>query len=153
MSNSLPYSSFHEAYGNDEARGRSSHSKSPGRPYAGNSFNNYDGHNRNMGACRTNGWDTERRGSDLQSGNQFEFHAFPQTLDEFELEYKREAMELGRIHDKEEDEENYKHHEVRYFTLFDRQECFWILVLNGFFDKPRFFWDMFYFKLVIRVGL
>ncbi|KAG8488812.1 hypothetical protein CXB51_016822 [Gossypium anomalum] len=108
----LPYSSFHEAYGNDGARSRSSHSESPGRlPYGGNSFNSYDGHNRNMGAYRTEGWDTERRGSDLQSGNQFEYHAFPQTLDELELEFKREAMELGRIRDKEEDEENYKHRE------------------------------------------
>ncbi|MBA0845587.1 hypothetical protein Goarm_022499, partial [Gossypium armourianum] len=80
-------------------------------PYGGNSFNSYDGHNRNMGAYRTEGWDTERRGSDLQSGNQFEYHAFPQTLDELELEFKREAMELGRIRDKEEDEENYKHRE------------------------------------------
>ncbi|KAK5774515.1 hypothetical protein PVK06_042370 [Gossypium arboreum] len=62
-----------------------------------------------MGAYRTEGWDTERRGSDLQSGNQFEYHAFPQTLDELELEFKIEAMELGRIRDKEEDEENYKH--------------------------------------------
>nr|KJB06790.1 hypothetical protein B456_001G145000 [Gossypium raimondii] len=103
-----------QAYGNDGARSRSSHSKSPGRlPYGGNSFNSYDGHNRNMGAYRTEGWDTERRGSDLQSGNQFEYHAFPQTLDELELEFKREAMELGRIRDKEEDEENYKHREVR----------------------------------------
>ncbi|GMI73709.1 hypothetical protein like AT3G62330 [Hibiscus trionum] len=101
------------AYGNDGARSRSSHSKSPGRlPYAGNSFNNYDGHNRNMGAYRTDGWDTERRGSDLQSGNQFEYPSFPQMLDELELEYKREAMELGRIRDKEEDEENYKHRET-----------------------------------------
>ncbi|XP_052879133.1 uncharacterized protein LOC108477434 isoform X2 [Gossypium arboreum] len=57
-----------------------------------------------MGAYRTEGWDTERRGSDLQSGNQFEYHAFPQTLDELELEFKIEAMELGRIRDKEEDE-------------------------------------------------
>ncbi|TYG88448.1 hypothetical protein ES288_A12G022400v1 [Gossypium darwinii] len=62
-----------------------------------------------MEAYRTEGWDTERRGSDLQSGNQFEYHAFPQTLDELELEFKIEAMELGRIRDKEEDEENYKH--------------------------------------------
>ncbi|KAH1130309.1 hypothetical protein J1N35_001687 [Gossypium stocksii] len=102
-----------QAYGNDGARSRSSHSKSPSRlPYGGNSFNSYDGHNRNMGAYRTEGWDTERRGSDLQSGNQFEYHAFPQTLDELELEFKREAMELGRIRDKEEDEENYKHRET-----------------------------------------
>ncbi|KAK6260353.1 hypothetical protein SCA6_014827 [Theobroma cacao] len=109
----LPYSSFHEAYGNDGARSRSSHSKSPGcLHYAGNSYNSYEGHNQNMGAYRTDAWDTERRGSDLQSGNQFEYPAFPQTLDELELEYKREAMELGRIRDKEEDEENYKHRET-----------------------------------------
>ena len=66
-----------------------------------------------MEAYRTDGWDTERWGSDLQSGNQFEYPSFPQTLDELELEYKREATELGRIRDKEEDEENYKHREVR----------------------------------------
>ncbi|PPR81805.1 hypothetical protein GOBAR_AA38908 [Gossypium barbadense] len=69
-----------------------------------------------MGAYRTEGWDTERRGSDLQSGNQFEYHAFPQTLDKLELEFKREATELGRIRDKEEDEENYKHREC--FCIF-----------------------------------
>lgn len=66
-----------------------------------------------MGTYRTDGWDTERRGSDLQSVNQFEYPGFPQTLDELEVEYKREAMELGRIRDKEEDEENFKHREVR----------------------------------------
>jgi hypothetical protein len=33
-------------------------------------------------------------------------------LEELELEYKRDAMELSRIRDKEEDEENYKHREV-----------------------------------------
>ncbi|XP_022757825.1 uncharacterized protein LOC111304982 isoform X2 [Durio zibethinus] len=100
-----------QAYGNDGARSHSSNSKSPGRiPYAGNSYNSYDGHNQNM-AYRTDGWDTERRASDLQSRNQLEYPAFPQTLDELELDYKREAMELGRIRDKEEDEENYKHRE------------------------------------------
>ncbi|KAB2050941.1 hypothetical protein ES319_A12G022000v1 [Gossypium barbadense] len=71
-----------------------------------------------MEAYRTEGWDTERRGSDLQSGNQFEYHAFPQTLDELELEFKIEAMELGRIRDKEEDEENYKHRKTTSFLRF-----------------------------------
>ncbi|KAE8689121.1 Zinc knuckle family protein isoform 1 [Hibiscus syriacus] len=103
--------SFHEAYGNDRARGRSIHSKSPGRlPHADNSVRN-----RNMGAYRTDGWDMERRASDLQYGNQFEYCAFPQALDELELEleYKREAMDLWRIRDKEEDEENHKHREAQ----------------------------------------
>ncbi|KAK4558242.1 hypothetical protein RGQ29_007840 [Quercus rubra] len=35
-----------------------------------------------------------------------------QTLEELEMEYKRDAMELGRIRDKEEDEENYRHREA-----------------------------------------
>ncbi|KAG8499323.1 hypothetical protein CXB51_005887 [Gossypium anomalum] len=77
------------------------------------------GHNQNMRAYRTEGWDTERRGSDLQSGNQFEYHAFPQTLDKLELEFKREAMELGRIRDKEEDEENYKHRKLSMWCCSD----------------------------------
>lgn len=65
-----------------------------------------------MRGYRSDGWDTERQGPDLQSGRQFENSAFPQMLEELELEYKREAMELVRIRDKEEDEENYKHREV-----------------------------------------
>ncbi|ESR57781.1 CCHC-type domain-containing protein [Citrus sinensis] len=102
-----------QAYGSDGARGRSSHSKSPGRPpYASNLHNSYDGHNQSMGGYRNDGWDIERRGSDMQSGHQFEYPAFPKTLDELELDYTREAMELGRIRDKEEDEENYKHRET-----------------------------------------
>ncbi|XWS36083.1 hypothetical protein CRYUN_Cryun20dG0053500 [Craigia yunnanensis] len=36
------------------------------------------------------------------------------TLDKLELEYEREGMELGRIHDKEEDEENDMHQEQAY---------------------------------------
>ncbi|KAM4074095.1 hypothetical protein ACB094_10G067600 [Castanea mollissima] len=42
---------------------------------------------------------------------QFDYPAVPQTLEELEVEYKRDAMELGRIRDKEEDEENYRHRE------------------------------------------
>ncbi|KAF2309697.1 hypothetical protein GH714_004646 [Hevea brasiliensis] len=103
-----------QAYGNDGGRSRSSHSKSPALPpYAGNSYGSYDGHNHSVGGYRNDGWDTERQGPDLQSGRQFENSTFPQMLEELELEYKREAMELGRIRDKEEDEENYKHREAR----------------------------------------
>ncbi|KAJ9171702.1 hypothetical protein P3X46_015026 [Hevea brasiliensis] len=102
-----------QAYGNDGGRSRSSHSKSPALPpYAGNSYGSYDGHNHSVGGYRNDGWDTERQGPDLQSGRQFENSTFPQMLEELELEYKREAMELGRIRDKEEDEENYKHRET-----------------------------------------
>ena len=48
----------------------------------------------------------------MQSGHRFEYSTFPQTLEELELEYKREAMELARICVKEEDDENQKHREV-----------------------------------------
>ncbi|XP_028103237.1 uncharacterized protein LOC114302413 isoform X1 [Camellia sinensis] len=101
------------AYGNDGAGGRSSHSKSPARPlYSGNSYNSFDSRSQGVGAYRTDGWDSERRGRDMQSGRNFDYPASAQTLEELELEYKREAMELERIRDKEEDEENYKHREV-----------------------------------------
>ncbi|GMY17080.1 hypothetical protein FCV25MIE_12319 [Fagus crenata] len=102
-----------QAYGNNGARGRSSHSKSPAHPpYTGKSYNSYDGNNQSMGAYRTDGWDNERRGSDMQSGRQFDYPAVSQTFEDLEMEYKRDAMELGRIRDKEEDEENYRHREA-----------------------------------------
>lgn len=78
----------------------------------GNSYSSYDGHNQSMATYRNDGWDSDKKGPDMQSGRQFDYSATPQTLEELELEYKREAMELGRIRDKEEDEENYKHREV-----------------------------------------
>lgn len=102
-----------QAYGNDGARRCSSHSKSPARPaYTGGSYNSYDGHSQSRGGYRTDGWETERRRPDMQSGHKLDYPSFPQTLEELELEYERDAMDLGRIRDKEEDEENYKHHEA-----------------------------------------
>lgn len=61
---------------------------------------------------RADGWDAERRVSDMQLGRKVEYSAFPQTLEEFELEYKKEAMDLERMRDKEEAEENYRHLET-----------------------------------------
>ncbi|TQE11478.1 hypothetical protein C1H46_002853 [Malus baccata] len=102
-----------QAYGNNGARGRPSRSNSPAcAPYMGNSYNSYDGHNQSMSAYRNDGWNSDKKGSDMQSGRQFDYSAIPQTLEELEMEYKREAMELGRIRDKEEDEENYRHREA-----------------------------------------
>ncbi|KAL1832984.1 hypothetical protein DCAR_0103023 [Daucus carota subsp. sativus] len=102
-----------KAYVIDGARGRSSHSKSPGHPpYKGTSYKSYDGHNQNRGGYQTDGWDTERRGSDLKTSNKMDYPMFPRTLEELELEYNRDATDLGRIRDKEEDEENYKHREA-----------------------------------------
>ncbi|KAL0312914.1 UNVERIFIED_CONTAM: hypothetical protein Sradi_5690700 [Sesamum radiatum] len=102
-----------KAYGSDGGRGRSSHSKSPApSSYAGNSYNSYEGHTQNRGGVRTDGWNAERGVSNMQSGRNFDFPSFPQTLEELELQYKREAMELARIRDREEDEENSKHREA-----------------------------------------
>ncbi|XP_043724992.1 uncharacterized protein LOC122671687 isoform X1 [Telopea speciosissima] len=100
------------ANGNDGARSRSSHSKSPRRStFAIDALNSYDGHTQSTGVHKNDGWDSQRR-PDMHSGHKFEYPTHPQTLEELELEYKREAMELGRIRDKEEDEENYKHREA-----------------------------------------
>ncbi|KAI4341643.1 hypothetical protein MLD38_026341 [Melastoma candidum] len=103
-----------QAYGNDRARGPLSHAKSPANPpYRGNSYNNYDGHNQNTsGYNRADGWDSEKRVSEMRFLRQFEAPSGPQTYEELELEYKREAMELGKIRDNVEDEENYKHREA-----------------------------------------
>lgn len=65
-----------------------------------------------MGAYRNGGWDSHRRESGIQPGHQFDCNASPQTLEDIELEYKKEVSELMKIRDKEEDEENVKHREV-----------------------------------------
>ncbi|KAK4800009.1 hypothetical protein SAY86_025374 [Trapa natans] len=99
-----------QAYCNDRSRSHSSHSKSPAHlPHKGNSYNSYNGHNQSMNLHRNDG---ERRAPGVQSGRHPELPAFPQTLEELELEYKRDAMDIERIRDKEEDEENYKHREA-----------------------------------------
>ncbi|KAK9127889.1 hypothetical protein Syun_016686 [Stephania yunnanensis] len=101
------------AYGNDGARSRSSHSKSPARPtFSRNAFNSYEDHSRSVGSHKIDELDVNKRGSDMSSGHKYEYSTYPQTLEELELQYKREAMELGKIRDKEEDEENYKHRET-----------------------------------------
>ncbi|KAL3497490.1 hypothetical protein ACH5RR_040222 [Cinchona calisaya] len=102
-----------QAYGVDGARGRSSHSRSPARhSYQSNTYNSYDGHSQARVEYRTEGWDAERRVSDMPLGHKFDYPAFPKTLEELELEFKKEAMDLGRLRDKEEDEENYRHREA-----------------------------------------
>ncbi|KAK1277427.1 hypothetical protein QJS04_geneDACA015890 [Acorus gramineus] len=101
-----------QAFGNDGARGRSSYSKSPSNSgFTGDALGSYDGHARNVGVNKNVDWDAERRGADTQPSGKPQFPAYPQTLEELETEFKREAMEIGRIRDEEEDEENYKHRE------------------------------------------
>ncbi|CAH9084472.1 unnamed protein product [Cuscuta epithymum] len=96
-----------QAYNSDGARGRSSQSRSPGR----RSF--WDRRSQSRDAyTNSDGWNGEPRVSDMESGHNVHYPAFLQTLEEIELEYKRDADELGRIRDKEEDEENHKHREA-----------------------------------------
>ncbi|CAH1434196.1 unnamed protein product [Lactuca virosa] len=88
------------AYGNDGARGRSTHSKSP---YSGGG--SYDDERRaGAGAMQRNkGWVDGDKQSSSNS---------PQTLEDLQLEYKRDAMEMTQIRDKEEDEENNRHRQA-----------------------------------------
>ncbi|CAJ2631896.1 unnamed protein product [Trifolium pratense] len=101
------------AYGNSAPRGRSSQSRSPRQaPHSGNSYNSFDGRSQNMSTYKNDGWDSHRRESGIQPGQQFDHNAPPQSLEELELEYKKEAMELMKIRDREEDEENFQHREA-----------------------------------------
>ncbi|KVI12550.1 uncharacterized protein LOC112507376 isoform X2 [Cynara cardunculus var. scolymus] len=102
-----------QAYGNDGARGRSTHSKSPARPpYTGGAHSSYDGHSHSRAVHRNKGWDADKRGPDLQSSSKGDYSTFPQTLEDLHLEYKKDAMEMTKIRDKEEDEENNRHRET-----------------------------------------
>lgn len=109
----LAYSSFHKAYGSDGSRGQSTRSRSPPRSsFQRDPYSSFDSHNHNAGVRKSDSWSVERRGTDFNSEKRFDFPAYPQTLEELEMEFKKEAMEIARIRDQEEDEENYKHREV-----------------------------------------
>lgn len=95
-----------QAYGSDGGRGRSSRSRSPARALSIGSSYSFEG------PYRSHGWETERQGSDVHADRKFEHPSLPQTLEVLELEYEREAMELARLRDQQEDEENHKHREV-----------------------------------------
>ncbi|KAJ6806176.1 uncharacterized protein M6B38_176300 [Iris pallida] len=99
------------AYANDGARGQTAHSRSPARAtFGGDAYNSF-GHNRNTGMHKNDNWNIERYAADFRDEQKLDFPTFPQTLEELEMEFKREAMEVGKLRDKEEDEENHKHRE------------------------------------------
>ncbi|XP_071716763.1 uncharacterized protein [Rutidosis leptorrhynchoides] len=82
-----------QAYGNDGGRSRSTHSKSPARPsYTSGSYSVNDNHIENRTVHRN--------------------EVFSQTLEELDLEYKRNAIVIAKVRDKEEDEENLRHREA-----------------------------------------
>nr|KAJ0189376.1 hypothetical protein LSAT_V11C800454450 [Lactuca sativa] len=95
------------AYGNDGARGRSTHSKSPysGGGGGGGSYDDERRAGAGAGAMQRNkGWVD---GTDKQSSSNG-----PQTLEDLHLEYQRDAMDITEIRDKEEDEENNRHRQA-----------------------------------------
>lgn len=56
--------------------------------------------------------DTERHRAESRSERKFDLPTYQRSLEELEMEFKSEALELARIRDQEEDEENNKHREV-----------------------------------------
>lgn len=60
-----------------------------------------------------NNWDVARLRSDSHSECKVNFPSYSQSLEELEMEFKKELMELGKLHDQDEDDENYKHRQVQ----------------------------------------
>ncbi|XP_064949411.1 uncharacterized protein LOC103996982 [Musa acuminata AAA Group] len=99
------------AYFNGGGKGRPAPSKSPLHSTSGrDAFKSYDGRNHRT-SMHDHSWDIERQRMDSHSEHKFDFSNYPRYLEELESEFKKEIMEIGRIHDQEEDEENYKHRE------------------------------------------
>ncbi|KAL9275798.1 hypothetical protein AKJ16_DCAP15287 [Drosera capensis] len=94
-------------------RSRSSQSISPARPpHNANSYSSYDGRRPSLGPYSSDGWNMERKGTELPPDRSLEHSSFSRRLEELELEYQREAMNLAAILDQQLDEENYKHKEA-----------------------------------------
>ncbi|KQK03620.1 uncharacterized protein LOC100842738 [Brachypodium distachyon] len=102
-----------QAYANNGAKDRPVRSKSPCEPsYLDDHLRSHGGNNQYATAHMPNNCSTERYGTDSRLDLKFELPSYPQTLEELEIEFKREAMELARARDQEEDEENCKHRET-----------------------------------------
>ncbi|GAB2234539.1 hypothetical protein Droror1_Dr00003794 [Drosera rotundifolia] len=102
-----------QAYGSDGGRSRSSQSRSPARPpYNANSYSSYDGRRPSLGPYSSDGWNMQRKGTEVPQDLNLEHSSFSRRLEELELEYQREAMNLAATRDQQLDEENYKHKEA-----------------------------------------
>ncbi|GKB06770.1 putative ribonuclease H-like domain-containing protein [Tanacetum coccineum] len=69
-------------------------------------------YDENRSVHKNEGRDAEKRVPELQSSHKGSYSTFPQTLEELELKYKRDAMDIAKIQDKEQDDENYRHREA-----------------------------------------
>ncbi|KAL6890531.1 hypothetical protein ACP4OV_008786 [Aristida adscensionis] len=109
-----------QAYANFGAKGRTAQPKSPCHSsYPDDPLRSHGGDNQyavarsvpsNWGLER-HGTGLERHGTESHLGLKFDMTSHKQTLEELETEFKREATEIARARDQEEDEENYKHRE------------------------------------------
>jgi hypothetical protein len=112
---------FAEAYANFGAKGRPAQSKSPRHSsYLDVSPRTHGEKNQFAASNLSNNWGIERHEADVRSSLKFDVPSHQQTLEELEMEFMREATELARARNQEEDEENYKHREVK---LFSYHEC------------------------------
>lgn len=107
---------FAEASANFGAKGRPAQPKSPRHSsYPDDSLRTHGANNQYAAAHMPSNWCIERHGADSQSGLKFDTPSHHQTLEELEMEFKREATELVKARDQEEDEENNMHREVKCF--------------------------------------
>lgn len=118
---------FAEAPANFGAKGRPAQSKSPRHTSYIDEFPRTHGENNQFTASRVaNGWGIERHGGDACSSLKFDMPSHQQTLEELEMEFKREVTQLARAHDQEEDAENHRHREVKLILLLWLSLCFCI---------------------------
>jgi len=109
---------FAEAYANFGAKGHPAQSKSPRHSsYLDVSPRTHGENNQFTASHMANNWSIERPGADVQTSIKFDMPPHQQTLEDLEMEFKREATELARARDLEEDEENYRHREVKCILL------------------------------------
>lgn len=101
-----------QAHANFGAKGRPAQSKSPRHTSYLDELPRTHGENNQFAASRVpNDWGIERHGADASSSLRFDMPSHQQTLEELEMEFKKEATQLARARDQEEDEENYRHRE------------------------------------------
>lgn len=101
-----------QAHANFGAKGRPAQSKSPRHTSYLDELPRTHGENNQFAASRVpNDWGIERHGADASSSLRFDMPSHQQTLEELEMEFKKEATQLSRARDQEEDEENYRHRE------------------------------------------
>ncbi|RCV24129.1 hypothetical protein SETIT_5G059900v2 [Setaria italica] len=101
-----------QAYANFGAKGRPAQSKFPRHSsYLDVSPRTHGENNQFAASNMANNWGIERHEADVRSSLKFDVPSHQQTLEELEMEFKREATELARARNQEEDEENYKHRE------------------------------------------